>query len=147
MARGDNFYGAVNFSNQDLYCAISKLKIKGISSSFVNIMSIYDNIEFCVRLGDKGKRTGMINQKKGLRQGCNMRPHLFLIFINEILEGNQLIETHCPTIDNIKIPGLIFADDLCLISISQIGLQRKINLVCKFCKTWDLKINTKKKSS
>ena len=49
-----------------------------------------------------------------------------------------------PYIENTQIPGLLFADDLCLISTTKIGLQNKVDYVNNFCKKWNLKININK---
>ena len=75
---------------------------------------------------DKGANTDEIDQPYSLRQGCNLSPYLFLIFIDDILN-----DYHSPTINNIQIPGLIFADDVYLTSLTQIGLQKKINALFK----------------
>lgn len=122
-----------------------KLRNKGISKLFVeNLINIYENIKLCVRIDEMGNVSNNVEQPNGLRQGCNLSPKLFVLYIDDILNENNIGDHHSPTISNIQIPGLIFADDVCLASTTQIGLQKKINEVAKYCKKWDLKINIKK---
>ncbi|KAJ4433366.1 hypothetical protein ANN_15625 [Periplaneta americana] len=54
------------------------------------------------------------------------------------------VNSHCPVLDNIPIPGLLFADECAIGAFSVNGLQKAINEINSFCKTWDLKINEKK---
>ena len=43
-----------------------------------------------------------------------------------------------------KISHLLYADDLVLLSTTEIGLQNNIDRVNAFCKSWGLAINTDK---
>ena len=69
---------------------------------------------------------------------------MFILFIDKIINEEELSNTHSLCIENVEIPGLLFADDICLMATSRIGLQRKIDYVSKFCTKWDLKINIQK---
>ena len=42
------------------------------------------------------------------------------------------------------IPGLIFADDVLLVSITSIGMQKGINKIVEFCGRWGLSVNQSK---
>ena len=59
----------------------------------------------------------------GLKQGCNMSPILFNLFINDINEIFDECFCHPVTLSNIKLRNLLYADDLIRISETRTGLQ------------------------
>ena len=76
----------------------------------------------------KNQRSNCAPQTRGLRQGCGLSPYLFNIFINDIIDYIDKEETHSPVIWELKIPGLLFADDLALASFTSHGLHKKIGI-------------------
>jgi hypothetical protein len=50
-------------------------------------------------------------------------PYLFNIFINYIINYTDTEETHSPVIRELKIPGLLLADDLAVASFTSYRLQ------------------------
>ena len=122
-----------------------KLQRMNISNKFIKILiRIYEDIEFCVRVDENDNNSEFIKQERGLRQGCNLSPILFNIFVNDILDSELMKETHSPVVNNEEIHGLQFADDLIVVSLTPIGLQRKIDLISKYCNKWELRINAEK---
>ena len=59
----------------------------------------------------------------GLKQGCNMSPILFNLFVNDINEIFDVRFCHPVSLGNIKLSNLLYADDLILISETKTGLQ------------------------
>ena len=104
-----------------------KLYSYGISAKFINILkSMYDKVKLSVRL--QGGITDFFASNIGLKQGCNLSPILFNIFINDI---NDIFDsTFCqpPTIYNVTLNNLLYADDLILMSESSSGLQRTASI-------------------
>ena len=47
-------------------------------------------------------------------------------------------------IDNLKTPGLLFADDLVITSEKSSDSNRALEIVHRWCNQWELKINTEK---
>ena len=71
----------------------------------------------------------------GLKQGCNMSPILFNLFI-EIFSS--------VTLGNIKLSNLLYADDLILISETKTDLQSCLDNLQAYCQKWKLTVDNKK---
>ena len=69
----------------------------------------------------------------GLRQGCNLSPYLFNMYVNDL--PNLLGKANCNPVllDNTKINILMYADDMLLLSYSEHGLQRALNILQIYC--------------
>ena len=79
--------------------------------------------------------------KSGVRQGDVMSPNLFNIYINDlpsIFNGDN----DSPKLQDLYVHCLMYADDLVLMSLSEVGLQNKLNILNVYCKEWDLEVNT-----
>jgi hypothetical protein len=95
---------------------------------------MYEEIKFCVKCGED-EVTDFIEQKRGvIRQGYRLSPHLFNIFIDDIIYYISKDKTHASVIGTTTIPGLLFADYLALSSFTNNDLQKAINQVTKFCR-------------
>ena len=83
--------------------------------------------------------------KVGVKQGCNLSPTLFNIFINDLISAFDSTEqSHDPTIGNLNITCLLYADDLVLVSKTKQGLQNLLNTLEKYTTDWYMNINMKK---
>ena len=61
--------------------------------------------------------------KKGVRQGCNLSPLLFSLFLSDLEHHLTTNNTGNTQLHNIKINLLQFVDDLVLLADSPTGLQ------------------------
>lgn len=119
------------------------LKIKlldiGVGTLFYNIVkNMYSVSRICIRV-DEGI-TKFITTKLGVKQGDNLSPNLFKVFINDL--PFLLEKAQDPVMLNHKpIHCLMYADDIVLLSSSEIGLQNKLNILEKFCDDWCLSLN------
>ena len=79
----------------------------------------------------------------GLKQGCNMSPILFNLFVNDI---NEIFEGFCHLVSlgNIKLSNLLYADALILISETKTGLQSCVDNLQAYCQKWKRTVNNKK---
>ena len=82
--------------------------------------------------------------KVGLKQGCNLSPLLFNLFIYKlpiIIEQNQCT---APQLNNIDVGCLLYADDLVFISENKEGLQKSLNVLNEFTRQCFLEVNMSK---
>jgi hypothetical protein len=70
-------------------------------------------------------------KKKNVCQDCGLSSYLFNIFINDIIECLGTEETHSQVINDLRILGLLFADDFVITLHISYRLQKKIELVDK----------------
>ena len=123
-----------------------KLFNNNVSSKFVNLLqSMYKSLRCCVKLP-----TGLSQpfaSLAGLRQGCNLSPLLFNIFINDFINCLSEIKSDCPVLNGIPISCLLYADDLILISETKQGLQALLDCLHDFSNKWFLEVNTTKTKS
>ena len=105
------------------------------------IQSMYN--ETCYVIKSNGKFSKQIDSNIGVKQGCNLSPLLFNIFINDI---HSIFEPCCDAlnIDALKISSLSFADDLVILSESPVGLQNSLDRLNKYCNDWGLVVNASK---
>ena len=117
-----------------------KLLKNNISPNFVKlVMSMYSNLHACIQLPEGLSES--FESLVGLKQGCNMSPLLFNIFINDFVDLLNTNSTDAPYLDNLQVSCLLYADDLVLLSESQDGLQEAINTLHNFTSKWFLEVN------
>jgi hypothetical protein len=90
-----------------------KLQLQNINGYFFHriLKSMYKIDKLYIKVDNK--MTEFFTAEVGVRQGVVLNPNLFNLFINDfpkLLEEN----TDSVTLDNTKIPCLLFADDLIL---------------------------------
>jgi hypothetical protein len=126
-----------------------KLRQSGIDGKLLDvIVSIYRHIKSCVFVN--GTTSDYFASLTGVRQGENLSPLLFALFINDLEEF--LLENACEPInfndaeiDNyLRLMVLMYADDAILMSTTKEGLQRAIEVMCRYSDEWKLKINSSK---
>ena len=114
------------------------------------IFNMYEDIKSCVSL--MGNNSGFFGSFAGVRQGENLSPVLFSIYLNDL--GNFLLHNS----DNgLKIYGesedfmiylrlivLLYADDTIILANSENDLQAILNKFETYCQTWKLNINNDK---
>ena len=113
---------------------------------------MYNNIKYCILVNNR--KTDFFISNIGVRQGENLSPFLFIIFLNDL---EHFFRTHnvegitCnqhPADDllvlYLKVFILLYADDTVILSSSIEGLQHALNVYADYCNTWKLQVNQSK---
>ena len=127
-----------------------KLINSHINGKFLTVIkNLYHNIKSCVTVNNE--RSPFFESYCGVRQGENLSPVLFSLFLNDLevyLEHKNNagidIDVRNDDIDAfvyIKILTLLYADDTVLIAQDPASLQKCLNDFYDYCLKWKLKIN------
>ena len=119
-----------------------KLGLCGIKGNILGVLkSLYSDINYSVKAN--GQYSTSFKSTHGVKQGCNLSPLLFNLFINDI---QDIFKNECNSVEinNWKFNHIAFADDLVLFSEKGEGLQNSILKLEEYCKKWGLSINTNK---
>jgi ribosomal protein S24E len=122
---------------------IYKLQRLNVSSKFIKVISsMYGHVT--ARIKTKKGLTDAFPIDVGTRQGCNLSPTLFNIFINDL--PLQLLHQECDYIDIGQGPFncLMYADDLVIFSRTDTGMQNCLHKLETYCNRWRLLISVKK---
>ena len=128
-----------------------KLRRSGVMkhTKFYNvIVNMYSNVKSCVSVS--GERSVFFPSLIGVRQGENLSPLLFSLFVNDLetyLEekNNNFLNFEDETCNNfLKLMVLMYADDTIILSNSAAGLQKALNDLSKYCNKWKLAVNSDK---
>lgn len=117
------------------------------------IKNMYSNIKSCVMVN--GDKTNFFNCNVGLRQGENLSPFLFTVFLNDLESfffrnnTNGGIECLSSELDDsiyvyLKLFIILYADDTVIVSETQQGLQSALHTYHEYCNEWRLTVNTDK---
>lgn len=116
------------------------------------IKNMYQNVKSCITAN--GKKSNFFTCNVGVRQGENLSPLLFSLFINDLehyLGNNDISGIDCNTHGQddelmiyVKMFLLMYADDTALMSETDEDLQDALNIFESYCQQWKLTVNTKK---
>ncbi len=91
----------------------------------------------------RGEATGLFPCKVGVRQGCNLSPLLFSLFISG-LEAKLGRNNAGAGLQSADIDLLMYADNIVMMSASEDGLRKHLQSLDKFCACMKLEININK---
>ena len=120
------------------------------------IFNLYQNTKACVKLNNKISQS--FNCNIGVRQGDNLSPLLFALFINDFEHSisekynglntlndlYQNVATNDEILTLLKLYVLLYADDTIIMAESPNELQLALNALNDYCQAWKLKINIEK---
>ena len=120
-----------------------KLLSTGVDPKFIRLLrNIYKSSSLAVRMS--GGRSSIFPSNIGLKQGCNLSPLLFNLFINDFLTEVSMPFSHSPFLLDVPVNSLMYADDLVLVSRTKEGLQNLLDILHVFTESWFLKVNRSK---
>ena len=146
-----------DFDTVNMAALWSKLLAKGIGGKLIrSIYSMYNNAKSCISMS--GKTSGYFACKTGVRQGENLSPLLFSIFLSDLRDylgtkynGLSFINNNIPDLLNdinldtyLKLYVLLYADDTVILAESPRELQLALDAMDQYCTLWKLKINVSK---
>ena len=126
---------------------IYKLVQYGFSSRIINLISnMYAKANARVKVSADGipKLSSGFAVQVGTRQGCNLSPNLFNLYINDLPFLLESENCDAVKLGEKRIQCLMFADDVLLLNSSKEGLQKSLDIVNIFCKRWKLQVNLHK---
>ena len=124
-----------------------KIHEAGISSKVLNLLKdMYSKIQLCVRsdLVTRNIRESdnfYFKPTSGVLQGEVISSYLFNLYINDLPR-----ELNSPEVnpEELLINLLIYADDMCAMSLTRQGLQNALDKLSSYCSKWNLTVNTAK---
>ena len=134
-----------------LWQSLLKYELNG--KLFRIIFNMYDTAKSCIKLGNK--LSDFFSCNIGVRQGENLSPLLFALFLNnfnttisqhynglQILSTNKFYDINIDV--QLKLFSLLYADDTIVLAESELELQSALNAVHEYCTKMCLTVNTSK---
>ena len=118
-----------------------KLREYGVSGNmYQSLKAMYKGTESRLRIN--AQYSNWFNVSGGLKQWCILSPLLFNLLINDLAE--TLTQKQVSEFQLKIMPVLKYADDLVLLAQLEDELQLLLNTLHKWCKTWQLEVNSTK---
>jgi len=117
---------------------------KGIPYHLIEVInSLYKNISVQIDTGRKILEKIYINQ--AVRQGCNLSPALFNIYVDDRLRNwKHKVDASILLKRNLYLNTLLFADDQVFIQDSEDNPQKSVHILNQMSKDYNLKISRDK---
>jgi hypothetical protein len=87
-----------------------------------------------------------LDVNRSVRQGGVLSTFLYLVYVNSLLLELER-SNYGSTVHSLKAGNPSFADDIALIAVTPLYLQRLIDIVYSYCKKWKIEINTTKSNT
>lgn len=116
---------------------------------FKIIYNMYQNIKSCIK--QKSQISNFFYSEAGVRQGENLSPVLFSIFLNDLqqhLETDNVrgieLKDHINETLWLKLLLMLYADDTIIVSDDPTDFQNCLNSFHNYCVKWKLTVNVSK---
>ena len=130
------------FDRVNHYVLFDKLIKKGVPGYLVRILIFwYTKQVMTVKWGSM--MSNIFNVTNGVRQGGILSPYLFNVYMDKLSAKLKNVYTGCKIANQI-INHLFYADDIILMSPSQVGMQDLLIICEEYANSHDIKFNTSK---
>jgi exonuclease III len=114
------------FDRVNHWCLFKKLLKRGVPSLVVRLLCFwYATQTFCVKWGSA--TSVPFSTKNGVRQGGILSPRLFTLYMDDLSHKLNSINAGC-YIGSCCVNHLFYADDICLLAPSALGLQQLLDV-------------------
>ena len=120
----------------------TRLKYGVSGKLYLSLTKIY-NRTLCAVLLDN-KCGAWFETKCGVKQGDNLSPILFSIYLNDLALILKESGLGINIDENTNVPLLLYADDIVLLASTEVNLQRMLDLLNDWCKKFVMTINREK---
>lgn len=126
----------------------TKLLKNNINGKFFRIIyNLYQGIKSCISFN--GDQSSFFQSFRGVRQGENLSPVLFALFLNDLesflyaekCSGIELNLSSDSVFMYVKLFILLYADDTVIFGTDATSLQHNLNVFYEYSKIWKLNIN------
>ena len=116
-----------------------KLGRLGFTGHFLKLlMSTYHNLKAVVRVSGSTSDTIMV--KRSVRQGGVLSTFLYLVYVNDLL--HDIERSGCGSkVMSVCCGNPAFADDVSLLALTPVHLQKMVDIVYDYCQHWNVSIN------
>jgi hypothetical protein len=130
---------------------LGKLERLGVTPRFRRcLLAMFNGNTFSIRSGDKV--TTAFPMTTGLREGSVLSPLLFSLFMSDIKElvlrpfgrGREEFTRRDPVINCIPVPGLLYADDLVFLCLTEDLLRERLKRLAAYAEDNTLTVNVEK---
>lgn len=136
-----DFAKAFDSVNHELLFA--KILSIGITGKIYKVIkTMYKNLHSCVKV--ENMATDWFAVERGVRQGDNLAPVLFAIFINDLALDINDLNLGIQMCDNSKLSVLMYADDIIILSETENDMQNMLDTLHSWSEKWQLKMNIDK---
>ena len=120
-----------------------KMEKLNLPMPFINLLrSYYDDDSFECTIGNIKSNKHVL--RRGLRQGCNLSPVLFSIYMSDLSARLENVGGGLPLTSKIFVNHLLFADDLFLVSQTREGLTILLSVLNGWCKDFKMQMSQSK---
>ena len=126
----------------------SKLLKNNINGKFFHIVfNMYQGIKSCVSFS--GSQSSFFPCLRGVRQGENLSPVLFALFLNDLedfMHSNSCTGVDLEFVSDtiyiyLKLFILLYADDTVIFGVDETSFQKNLDIFYEYAKMWKLDIN------
>ena len=120
---------------------IARARQLGMTGSFLKALEkwlVNSSLSVCVN----GQQGAAFPTHRGTKQGGRLSPLLFGLFVEQLHELlKQQVDGAGPMVGNMRVPDILYADDVKLLTNRQEHVQQLLDALDLFCALFDMRVN------